>query len=337
MLSSAETLLAKYRLTTPIAALDLDEVEQSVRSIAVSHQECGIAWRPIARSPIVPAQLGVLRGAHIASVFLRSLPLLDFAAFKGFEIDLVRPPVTPGGAGLLADALEHATIAVVCDHFAQAEPLARVAAEIGREIVIDLRLSAQRDNWGVLPGPELENLARGIARLPAARLRGLVLPAPDTSGTPNAASSSKVARLALAGAASLHKTGHRPEILFVDNLQDSRRLSVELPDVPCASMVPLPDMRLVLAGVIARPSREVAILDAGVDEIGSDPSLLAGGPWRVETAQAHFTRLRCDSGGGDEMAIGDVALLRPSAELPFRACPVRLLKFRGMWEMAAPA
>ena len=333
MLASSLPLLAKHRLTTPIAAIDLDELDQSVRSMEDSHLECGIAWRPMVASPLVPTQIGVLRRARIAAISLRSLPSFDFAVFKNFDVDLLRPPITLGGAGLLADALDQTTVAVACDHFAQVEPLARAAAEAGREIVIDLRVSAQRGDWGVLPGPELENLARGISRLPAARLRGLVLPAHDTNGAADSFASSKVGRLALAGAASLHKTGHRPEILLVDNLEDGRRLSAELPDISCASLTPLPDARLVLAGVIARPSREVAILDAGAAELGSTPSLVSNYFWRVEMIQTHVTSLRCDV-SGDNMAIGDVLLVRPSPDARLSRNAPRLLKRQGVWTLA---
>lgn len=317
-------LLAKTRLTTPMKVLDLDEFEQSVQTMSTAHREYGIAWRPMLSSPPDPAQFGILRGARIAAISLTSLPSLDFAALKGFDLQLLRPPITLGGACLLAEALEHTTTTVACDHFAQVEPLARAAGKIGREIVIDLRLSDRRDNWGVLPGPDLENLARGIARLRGARLRGLLLPAGDF----------QIARMATAGAASLHKAGHSPEILLVDSLENGRRLSAELPDISCASMTPLPDARLVLAGVIARPSRDVAILDVGSTELGSVPSLISSRLWHVEAIQADVTSLRCEA-GGDDMAIGDVLLLRPSSDAHLSHDSPRLLKHHGIWNIAA--
>lgn len=326
-------LLEQLNLTTPLLALDLDRLGDRIRAVQDDYLRHDIAWHPTISLSPGSILTQILTDAGVTTFSLASLPPTAPAPGAPKRVNLLRPPVVAAGPLLVASASRDWEITVTCDHFAQAEHLATAARDNDRTVFINLRVDVGPARWGVSPGSELADLARGIMRLPGARLRGIHLP---SRGGEFGRDSIRIGdgeyiRLAAASVESLRGAKHEPELIIVDTLETALLLADTAPGILRVSRAALPyDPAYIIAGVIARPLRDFAILDAGLNELGVAPSLMECRGWRIETIHPNVTTLRSHL-GGDDLAIGDTLMIRPSLPANDPRDRPSLIKYHGKW------
>jgi D-serine deaminase-like pyridoxal phosphate-dependent protein len=236
----------------------------------------------------------------------------------------------------VASLCRSATVTVVCDHFAQAEPIAAACRSEEVAAGLLLRVDVGRQRLGIRPGPDLADLACGVSRLAGVRLAGLFV---GETSVPIGSVGRLVADKALPRfldrcLSSLRRAGCDAETVSVGDIDDLSGMS----SVATEARTPLPlfgsGCAAVLTAIVGRPTRDVAIVDAGCDVLGSSAMVagVQGDEADVAFVGRDFSVLKLhqpDYG----WTIGDVIALFPGAELQPRTGQPVLIGESGRWRV----
>jgi D-serine deaminase-like pyridoxal phosphate-dependent protein len=280
-------------IDTPALVVDLDPFERNLDLMAHAVRGSGLALRPHAKShkcPDIAAQQ-IARGA----VGICCQKVDEAAAFveAGIRDVLVtNEVVAPAKLARLAHLARAATIGVLVDSLGAVGALCAAAAAAGVRIDVLVEIDVGAGRCGVAPGPAVVPLAQAIAAAPGLRFRGLHAyhgaaqhlrtPAERRAAIAAAAGLASAARAALraAGVACGTITGagtgtwqiERDSGVYTE-LQPGSYLFMDA-DYGRNALAPddhaFEQSLYVLAGVMSVPSRERAIVDAGLKAFAFD-------------------------------------------------------------------
>lgn len=162
-------------LDTPALCIDLDVMEANMQSMADFFREQGKDWRPHVKCHKVPAiaQMQLQRGA----IGVTSAKASEAEVFieNGVPDVLIANMII--GQPKLERVARLCTLGspiVACDHYVQAEALSDVCRQrsVRCRVIIEVDLGLKR--VGIRPGPDAQQLARGIDQLPGVELVGIM-------------------------------------------------------------------------------------------------------------------------------------------------------------------
>jgi D-serine deaminase-like pyridoxal phosphate-dependent protein len=325
-------------LDTPALLVDLDVLEANLAEMAAVAARAAVALRPHTKTHKSPeiARMQVAAGA--AGITCAKLGEAEVMAGAGLDDLLVAFPLV-GEAKLrrLGGLLERARVRVSLDSVEVAEGLGRLGRSLGRDLEVLVEVDTGLHRLGRPPGPATAELAAEIARVPGVEVAGLLTHAGHAyrAGSPEA----------------LRRVAEREVLDLVETAELCRRAGLELREVSVgstptarigASVAGVTELRpgtyalndatmvrlgvatedrvaaTVLATVVARPTAERFVVDAGSKSLSSDN--MATGPGWVPVAgrpdlvldflsEEHGVGHR--SGPG-ELRIGDRLRLVPS-------------------------
>eukprot|EP00058_Branchiostoma_floridae_P024341 XP_002609831.1 hypothetical protein BRAFLDRAFT_78677 [Branchiostoma floridae] len=147
-------------IDTPALLVDLDKLEENLKTMPITLKEySNLKLRPHAKSHKCPtlARLQVTHGA--VGVCVQKLTEAQAMVHGGVEDVLVTN--------------EHATISIVVDSQQNIRDLSDAAQQMGVDIGVLVDVNVGMPRCGVLPGPEVVQLASLINSLPNVTLKGL--------------------------------------------------------------------------------------------------------------------------------------------------------------------
>lgn len=264
-------------LDTPTLIVDLDRLEGNIARWAAYARDAGVRLRPhgkthkcveIARRQLAAGATGLsLAKIGEAEVMARA-GIADI--FLAYEV--IGGPKLPR---LLALAREIA-VRVGIDSLDGAEPLARAAANAGVTLDVMLEVDSGLGRCGAAPGEPLLALARQVARLRGLRIAGVFTyrgyrPDLDAAGREEGEIMVREAeRLRAAGipvdevSVGSTPTGRAAaRVKGITEIRPGTYVFNDATQVLWGAAKPEECALTVLARVISRPSRDVAILDAG--------------------------------------------------------------------------
>ena len=161
-------------LDTPALLLDLDVVEDNIRRMAANCREWGVSLRPHAKTHKTPevARLQIEAGA--VGVCCAKLGEAEVMVNGGIDNVLITTELVGAAKvrGLIALARWGKVMTVVDDlEGAEAISAAAVAAGIRIDALVDVNVGMGRT--GAVAGAPAAAVAKGVARLPGLRFRGL--------------------------------------------------------------------------------------------------------------------------------------------------------------------
>jgi D-serine deaminase-like pyridoxal phosphate-dependent protein len=325
-------------LETPALLVDLDALEANLAEMAAVAARAGVRLRPHTKTHKSPeiAHLQVAAGA--AGITCAKLGEAEVMADAGLDDLLIAYPLV-GDDKLrrLAALLERARVRVTLDSVEVAEGLGRLGRELGRDVEVLVEVDTGLHRLGRPPGPPSADLVGRVARVPGVQLAGLLTHAGHAYRSPTAAELRRLAErevLDLVETAELCRrqgidlaeisVGSTPTArigAFVDGVTEIRPGTYALNDATMMRLGVATEAMTaarVLATVVARPTAERFVLDAGskcftTDNMGTVPDWLvvAGRP------DLHMDFLSEEHGvghrdGGEELRIGDRLQVIPS-------------------------
>ncbi len=166
--------LVDLALDTPEVVIDLDTVRANVVRAAAMAREFGVDLRPHAKTHKLPeiAQLQIDAGA--VGVQVAKLGEAEVLADAGIRDILVGYPIVGDGKlARLASLAERCTVSVTIDSDEVAAGISRVARERGVNIAALIELDTGLRRLGVSPGSGAADLAERVAALPGIELAGV--------------------------------------------------------------------------------------------------------------------------------------------------------------------
>jgi D-serine deaminase-like pyridoxal phosphate-dependent protein len=325
-------------LETPALLVDLDALEANLAEMAAVAARAGVRLRPHTKTHKSPeiAHLQVAAGA--AGITCAKLGEAEVMADAGLDDLLIAYPLV-GDDKLrrLAALLERARVRVTLDSIEVAEGLGRLGRELGRDVEVLVEVDTGLHRLGRPPGPPTADLVGRVTRVPGVQLAGLLTHAGHAYRSPTAAELRRLAErevLDLVETAELCRrqgidlaeisVGSTPTArigAFVDGVTEIRPGTYALNDATMMRLGVATEAMTaarVLATVVARPTAERFVLDAGskcftTDNMGTVPDWLvvAGRP------DLHMDFLSEEHGvghrdGGEELRIGDRLRVIPS-------------------------
>lgn len=166
---------AKSDLDTPALCIDLDLLEENIRSVARTCAAHGVAWRPHAKGHKVP-QIAMLElAAGAIGVTCAKLGEAEVMAAGGVsDLLIANLLVGPQKITRLVELRRQADPIVTLDHLAQAEPISRAMAQAGLKVRAILEVDLGMHRVGVPAGEATLELARKVAALPGIELAGIM-------------------------------------------------------------------------------------------------------------------------------------------------------------------
>ena len=325
-------------LETPALLVDLDVLEANLAEMAAVAARAGVRLRPHTKTHKSPEIAHMQVAAGAAGITCAKLGEAEVMADAGLDDLLIAYPLV-GDDKLrrLAALLERARVRVTLDSVEVAEGLGRLGRELGRDVEVLVEVDTGLHRLGRPPGPPTADLVGRVARVPGVQLAGLLTHAGHAYRSPTAAELRRLAErevLDLVETAELCRrqgidlaeisVGSTPTArvgAFVDGVTEIRPGTYALND---ATMVRLGvateamTAARVLATVVARPTAERFVLDAGskcftTDNMGTVPDWLVG----AGRPDLHMDFLSEEHGvghrdGGEELRIGDRLQVIPS-------------------------
>ena len=336
---------------TPALAVDLDVVERNVAAMAEHARRHGVGLRPHAKTHKTPLIAALQLRAGAIGLTVAKIGELEALLCDELTDVLVAFPIV--GARKLARLLalaERVRITVGLDSAAAARELSDAAAAARRTIGVLVEVDTGGRRCGVLPGEPAVALAREIAPMAGLELRGIMtheghayaardrdelraislaagqamvetaralgeggLGAPIVSvgSTPSARDVAEVAGI----------TEIRPGTYVLQDYNQVRLGVAAVED--CAATV--------LATVIARPTADRAVIDAGTKAVGADRHMIRAKPevfglvkdrpgWLfAQASEEHGVLLRADDTAGDRP--DDLAVGQRVEVIPNHICP----------------
>jgi D-serine deaminase-like pyridoxal phosphate-dependent protein len=347
-------------LDTPAFVVDLDVLERNVQSMADHARQHGVKLRPhakthksveIARMQLASGALG-LTLAKLGEVEA----LLEAATENGGEplpledVLLAFPIVGDQKLGRLLDLAERLAVTVALDSSDAAAQLGTAAKARGTRIGILVEVDTGGRRCGTLPGEPTLALARQIAKTPGLTLRGIMTHEGHAYGaTPETLRevSQEAGRVMVQLAETLRADGHETPIVSVGSTPSARHIA-EVPGVTevrpgtyvfqdynqirlgvaaveeCAATVH--------ATVIATPTGDRAVVDAGTKAVAADRGMVGGitpvqqegyglvkghPAWRFARAsEEHGVLERRGDGHAADLRVGDCVELIPNHICP---------------------
>lgn len=332
-------VIEQLGVSTPCLAIRSGVFDALVRTEAERHRTAGLKWRPPPSWSGLHAAAGQWAACGAAGVSVGHADEAARAVSVGVPSVLILvPPGLKSQQRQVASLCRSAKVTVACDHFAQAEPIAAACQSEGVEAGVLLRVDVGPRRLGVRPGPDLADLACGVSRLAGVRLAGLLVGEPSVpiGSVGRLVADRAVPRFLNRCLSSLRRAGCESETVSVSDLDDLAGLS----SVATEARTPLPLFRsgsaAVLTAIIGRPTRDIAVVDAGCDFLGS--SAKAAGVPRDEAEVAFIGRdyavLELHQ-PDHAWAIGDVIVLSPGAEFRPRAGHSVLIGEGDRWRVEA--
>jgi len=324
--------IASLDAETPILAIDLGAFAASARDLASRHAAAHVQWCPATSWGGVRSVAKLLQVAGATGVSAGSLAEAVSAVSVGFgAVSVAIPPVMPRQATRFANLCRAASMTVVCDHFAQTELIARACQEAETVSRVLLRVDVGLERLGVRPGPDLSDLAEGVGRLPGVRLAGVWIAGPSIAAGVGRLKGSELSRLFERCRASLTRAGYETSTLSVFDLDQIKTCASSATETRARVPADRESSVTVLAGVIARPTRDLAVVDAGRGLLGTS-ARIAGqrGAAEVASVDEDFAVLRLTPDQQD-YAIGDVVALIPEPAVKPQPGRTVLVASDGVW------
>jgi D-serine deaminase-like pyridoxal phosphate-dependent protein len=325
-------------LETPALLIDLDALEANLAEMAAVTARAGVRLRPHTKTHKSPeiARLQVAAGA--AGITCAKLGEAEVMADAGLDDLLIAfPLVGEGKLRRLEKLLARARARVSLDSVEVAEGLGRVGGRLGRDVEVLVEVDTGLHRLGRPPGPPTAELVGRVARVPGVEVVGLLTHAGHAY---RARDPDELRRLAEREVLDLVETAalcrrHGVELrevsvgstptarigAFVDGVTEIRPGTYALNDATMVRLGVATEDRVavrVLATVVARPTHERFVVDAGskcftTDGMGTVPGWLpvAGRPGlRMDfLSEEHGVGHRSDA---DDPRIGDRLQLLPS-------------------------
>ena len=264
-------------LDTPSLIVDLDRLERNIASWAAYAKDAGVKLRPHGKTHKCVEIARRQMEAGAVGLALAKTGEVEVMAEAGIR-DVFLAYEAVGGPKLprLIALASRIHLRVGVDSPEGAEPLAAAAADAGVALEVLLEVDSGLGRCGAAPGPALLELARAVARLRGLRIVGIFTyrgyrPDLDAAGREEGEIMVREAeRLAAAGfpieevSVGSTPTG-RPaaRVPGVTEIRPGTYVFNDAMQVQWGSAT-LDDCALtVLARVISRPSRDVAVIDAG--------------------------------------------------------------------------
>ncbi|MDQ3330380.1 MAG: alanine racemase [Planctomycetota bacterium] len=323
---------------TPLPAVRLARLRQVATEQAISHASQNLAWRPANAEPILAEGTAVVRQSGAIGFSSHRLEAVEAIAGCGEEaVTLTLPPVVGEGPKRLAELARQAQVTVACDHFAQVERLADACQAVGSSINVLINIDVGRQRVGVRPGPDLSDFLQGLAGLRHIHLAGLSIANNEIfdSGV-GRLNQDEVQRVLRACRRALRQVDWGSMLLSVacpGAFPDSGFRAVEA-RTPLSSSSDSPFA--VVAGVIGRPTRDIAVIDAGVQEF-RDATIAQNVPdgIHLEKMGDNFAVLKL-GGVSQDLMIGDLVAFEIRALSSLRPASSVLINENGRWRVASP-
>jgi D-serine deaminase-like pyridoxal phosphate-dependent protein len=335
-LSSAGATLAE--LDTPALLVDLDVLEANLAGMAAVAARAGVRLRPHTKTHKSPEIARMQLQAGAAGITCAKLGEAEVMADAGLDDLLIAYPlVGEGKLRRLRDLMERARVRVSLDSVEVTEGLGRVGRDVGRDVEVLVEVDTGLHRLGRPPGPPTAELVGQVARVPGVEVVGLLTHAGHSYRARTSEELRRVAEreiLDLVETAALCRrdgialeeisVGSTPTAragAFVDGVTEIRPGTYALNDATMMRLGVATEAMTaarVLATVVARPTTERFVLDAGskcltTDNMGTVPDWLvvAGRP------DLHMDFLSEEHGvghrdGGEELRIGDRLQVIPS-------------------------
>lgn len=308
-------------LVPPMLAVDTVRLRHILVEVAAQHAAQGFLWRPAICpalfEPLVRAVDAIHKGIQPVGLSCGRVEETVQAAEHDLpSVMILYPPVAGGGPNRLAELTRSTEVVVACDHFAQAERLAAACRTAGTKLHVRLRIDVGRGRIGVRPGPDLDDLARGISTLEPLQLSGLIFPTLEASPF-GAASLGSSALLSIVdrSCSIMERCGLPVKTLSFGHIDDLPKLS-RFSSINLEARTPVSDGEYgpfaILAGVVGRPTRDQAVIDAGRRVFGAD-AIIADhrrNDIAIRAIEDDFAVLQLKS-DREDLAIGDVLPLVP--------------------------
>lgn len=262
---------------TPALVVDLDRLEANIARWAAVAREAGVRLRPHGKTHKCVEIARRQMAAGAAGLTLAKIGEAEVMAQAGIR-DIFLAYEVIGGPKLarLLSLAKGARVRVGVDSIEGADPLAAAAATAGMTLEVLLEVDTGLGRCGVAPGEPLLALARQVARLRGLRIVGVFTyrgyrPDLETAGREEGEIMVREAeRLRAAGipieevSVGSTPTG-RPaaRVAGVTEIRPGTYVFNDAMQVRWGSATPDECALVVRARVISRPTRDVAVLDAG--------------------------------------------------------------------------
>jgi D-serine deaminase-like pyridoxal phosphate-dependent protein len=320
-------------LDTPALLIDLNVLERNIEEMAAVARDAGVRLRPHTKTHKSPEIARMQLAASATGVTVAKLGEAETMVDAGLDDVLVAFPIV-GEAKLarLRTLLERAAVRVSLDDVELAERIGRVGRDLGSDVAVLVEVDTGLHRLGRPPGEPTARLVSEVARIPGVEVIGLLTHA----GHAYRSTSEH----------ELHAVAEREGLDLVETAERCAKDGIELPEIsvgstPTARIVAgvpgvteirpgtyvfndVQQMRLgvateqtcaarVLVTVVARPSAERFVIDAGTKAFSSDG--VDGPPFPGRGAVVGHPDLVIDFmneehgvghiAGDDELAIGD--------------------------------
>lgn len=285
------------QLDTPALLFDLDVVERNITEMAMVARDAGVALRPHTKTHKTPEIAGMQLAAGASGLTVAKLGEAEVMVDAGFDDLLIAYPIV-GELKLarLEALLDRATVRVSLDTVAVADALGEIGARRAIDIPVLVEVDTGLHRMGRAPGAPSASLALEIARIPGIDVIGLLTHAGHAYRTTDATALHDAAvgeaEELLATAAHCERAGLAIREISVGSTPTAR-IAARVPGV--TEIRPgtyvfndVQQLRLgvasletcaarVLVTVVARPTAERFLVDAGSKAFSSDGG--DGPPW----------------------------------------------------------
>ena len=333
-------------LDTPAVVIDLDLVERNLKEMQAKADKYGVALRPHIKAHKIPelARMQLDLGARgITAAKVGEAEVMAEAGVN--DIFIANQVVGPAKLNRAADLAGRVKLSIGLDSRAGAEAASQVMVSRGLNLDCLIEINSGLNRCGLLPGPELIDLARLIADLPGLRFKGIFTHAGQAYGQADRAGVERISelesRLMVEAAEELARAGLKPEVVSVGS-SPTMKVWTGCPGVTeirpgayifndavqvslGAAMVE--DCALtVLTTVISRPAPDRAVIDAGAKTLALDKGAHGAegvvGHGLVPGRKLIIDRLSEEHGvltvgQGEDPAVGERL-----AVIPNHSCPV---------------
>lgn len=162
-------------LDTPALCIEQTVMEANMRSVASFLKSHGKHWRPHVKCHKLP--LIGRKEVELGAIGVTSAKSSEAEVFiDGGVSDVLIANMIIGDHKLqrVADMCEKGNPIVACDHYVQAEALSAVCHQRGVRCRVIIEVDLGMTRVGVRPGPDSQELAMGIDRLPGVELVGIM-------------------------------------------------------------------------------------------------------------------------------------------------------------------
>lgn len=304
---------------TPTPAAELGRLHAQAQQIAADHRAAGVNWRPWIGDPVVSELLAVIRESGAVGFSCGRIDLAEALHRAGeSSITLTRPPIGGNGPTRLAQLARSTELHVICEHFVQAEVISQACQDAVSQVQLLVNVDSGRQRLGVRPGPDLSDLLEGLQTLPCVSVVGLALAACNSAANAlGSVAEHQLQHVCVAALRSFARGGRTADVVSLDRLRGVGSLKGRATETRTPLDASQGNLFAIMASVIGRPTRDIAVIDAGAAE------LFGFREGDAVSSEAHFKEIRCESaalfvcGSAQDLLVGDVVAL-PTKEPAFR-------------------